>query len=59
MSNFSVVKASGNRSRMRRSSKSTSEFKEYHKKQSIKMEIERGEFENWRILLNVNPETKR
>ena len=52
MSNFSVVP--GNRSRMERSSKSTSEFKEYHKKRSIKMKIERGESESWRILSKTN-----
>ena len=29
--------------------KSTTDFKEYHKKESIKMKIERGESEDWGI----------
>ena len=56
MGNFSMVPALGNQSRMRRSSKSTSQFfKEHHKKQSISMKIERGESEYWRIFLRQNP----
>ena len=35
----------------------TSEFKEYHKKQSIKLKIERGESENWaHVLKNQSKE---
>ena len=47
----SVVPALGNKSRMRRDSRSTSEFKESHTKQYSKMKREQGEFENWRNAL--------
>ena len=48
MITFSVVLVLGNQSWMRRSSQSTSEIKEYHKKHSVKMKIERKESEDWR-----------
>ena len=43
---------------MRRSSRPTSKFKESHKKQYLRMKIERGQPEDWRMFLKINPKEK-
>ena len=54
-----MAPALGNQLRMTRSSRLASEFKVHHKKQSVKMKIEREELKDWRICLEINQKERR